>query len=108
MGRLVAEKYQHFGSIESPAACPKCGSGDLSFPYHGPRTRLWLSTCRDCGRKIRSVTQFEVTPPRRLRARIVREPDPQPMRPMATTQMAAAIAIGETVRLPYREPGEEG
>lgn len=81
---------------------------DLTFPYHGPRTRLWLSTCRDCDRKIRSVTQFDVERRRSTRGHVAIDPDPQPMRPVATTQMAAAIAIGETVRLPYREPGEEG
>ena len=110
---MIAEKYQHFGAVESPAACPKCGSMDLTFPYHGNRTKLWLSTCRDCGTKIRSTIQFEIAPRRQPKHIITPEKDPQPTRPMGTMLMAAAIRAGETLQaewLPYRErePGEEG
>lgn len=111
----VAEKYHHFGSIESPAACPKCGSMDLTYPYQGRRTGLWLSRCRDCETPIRSTTQFEITPRRQLSRykRFQQDPEPQPTRPIATMQMAAAIRAGEDLKdkwLPYRErePGEEG
>jgi len=113
--RAVPEKYQHFGSIESPAACPKCGSMDLSLPFQGRRTNLWISTCRDCGRTMYSLTPFEVTPKRQLSRykHFQHDPEPQPSRPMGTTLMAAAIrGAGQFANewLPYRErePGEEG
>lgn len=109
----VAERFPQYGAIESPATCPKCGSMDLSYPWQGRRTGLWLSRCRDCDTPIRSVVQFEIAPRRRPRGRIVLDPEPQPSRPMGTTLMAAAIRGGDQLPkewLPYRErePGEEG
>lgn len=113
--RNVPEKFHHFGSMQSPAACPKCGSMDLMFPFQGRRTNLWLSRCRDCGTPIRSTTYFEITPRRQLGKykRFVQDPEPQPTRPIGTMLMAAAIRAGEPLQtewLPYRErePGEEG
>jgi hypothetical protein len=110
----VAEKYQHYPAIGTPATCPKCGSTDLTYPYQGRRTGLWLATCRDCDTRVRSTIQFEITPRRRARrGTFVLEPDPQPTRPIGTMLMAAAIRAGEPLQtewLPYRErePGEEG
>ena len=111
--RVVSEKHQHFGAIESPAACPKCGSMDLTFPFQGRRTNLWFSRCRDCDHPIRSTAYFEIAPRRQPRGRIALDPDPQPTRPMGTMLMAASIRAGEPLQaewLPYRErePGEEG
>jgi hypothetical protein len=109
----VAEKYQHYGAIDSPAACPKCGSMDLTIPFQGRRTGLYLARCKDCGEALRSTIAFEISPPRPMRRGIMRDPDPQPMRPAGTTLMAAAIRGGQKFVdkwLPYRdrEPGEEG
>lgn len=113
--RPVPEKYQHYGEVASPAACPKCGSLDLTFPFQGRRTNLWLARCRDCDTPIRSTVYFEITPRRQLSKykRMQLEPEPQPTRPIGTMVMAAAIRAGEplpTEWLPYRErePGEEG
>lgn len=109
----ITDKYLHYGSIESPAACPKCGSLDLTNPWQGRRTELWLARCRDCDTSIRSTTQFEVTARRNVSRYKHFQHEPQPMRPMATTLMAAAIRAGQPLQtewLPYRErePGEEG
>lgn len=111
----VAEKYLHYGSVESPAACPKCGSIDITHPWQGRRTELWIARCYDCDTTIRSTTQFEITP-RRDQGRyrhFHHDREPQPMRPMGTMLMAAAIRGGQPLHnewLPYRErePGEEG
>lgn len=111
----VAEKYQHFGAMQSPGSCPKCGSMDLTYPWQGRRTQLWFARCRDCDTPIRSTEQFEITPRRQLSKyrRMQLDPEPQPTRPMGTMLMAAAIRAGEPLQtewLPYRErePGEEG
>lgn len=111
----VAEKYLHYGAVESPAACPKCGSLDLTHPWQGRRTELWLARCRDCDTPIRSIAQFEVTAKRNLSRyqHFQHDPEPQPTRPMGTMLMAAAIRAGQPLQpewLPYRdrEPGEEG
>lgn len=111
--RTVPEKYQRFGSIESPAVCPKCKSRDLTLPLQGRRTNLWGSICKDCGTHLRSVTRFEVTPRRELSRykNFQHDREPQPERPYGTTLMAAAIRSGQPLVaewLPYREPGEEG
>lgn len=37
--------------------CPHC-AGPMSTPLFGRRTKLWLSTCRDCGR----TTQVQEPP----------------------------------------------
>lgn len=111
--RKVRESLLHVGSIESPAVCPKCKSKDLTLPFQGRRTNLWLATCKDCGTPLRSVTRFEVTPRRELSRykNFQHDRAPQPERPYGTTLMAAAIRAGQPLQaewLPYREPGQEG
>lgn len=56
MGIVITD----YPAMPSPGACPKCGSMDLFTPYHGRRTSLWFSSCRDCKTQIRSRGHFTV------------------------------------------------
>lgn len=46
--------------ITSPAACPRCGSVDVTHPWQGRRTLLWLARCKDCDTTLRSSEPFTV------------------------------------------------
>ncbi len=96
-----------YPAIPSPAACPKCGSMDLRTPFHGQRTGLWFSTCRDCETDIRSREQFSVE--RKETPVIVSTP-------MEGFQKLRDVAANEHAKLNARDPklkqmreiGEEG
>ena len=107
-------RFPHVGVIPSPAACPKCGSMDLSTPFHGRRTGLWLSRCKDCGQNLHSLEYFTLEP-RTARSAVLthpttpheRRPDDAPM----VSANEARMAVMKTLNLPpqrSREPGEEG
>ena len=93
--------------IESPAACPKCGSMDIRTPFHGRRTNLWLSTCRDCNTNLRSREQFSVE--RKVIPVIVTTPMEgfQKLRDVASGELQKINARDWHLRR-TREPGEEG
>lgn len=104
--------------MTSPAACPKCGSMDLQTPYHGRRTGLWMSACRDCHTSIKSSEYFHVV------ARVSRaipfteapvaeyEPVPRTdgltrLKNFAESALAKLNALDPRLKQ-SREPGEEG
>ena len=111
----TSERFPNVGIIPSPAACPGCGSMDLSTPFHGRRTGLWLSTCRDCGRKLYSLEYFTLEP-RTPRARVdftkpVTPYEPRPNDDAMVSANEARMAVMKSLNLPpqrSREPGEEG
>lgn len=104
----VSDKYQHVGSIPSPAACPTCGSMSLSYPFRGRRTGLWLSTCYDCSASVRSVEPFSVS--ERYRVKVIpHAPDwsTVPSSPgMQLLRNFGMTLFQKPAR--SREPGEEG
>lgn len=106
-----------FPAIPSPAACPKCGSMDLSWPWCGRRTGVYLSRCLDCGESIRSVEPFTIkerkrTPGTSVELMQPRSPDaPRPNDDAMVSANEARMAVMKALKIPpqrSREPGEEG
>lgn len=100
--------------MPSPAACPACGSMDLYRPYHGRRTNLWLSSCRDCRAPIRSTeffTVLEKTKPGVELTHPTRPDEPRPNDDGMMTLMSARMAVMKQIGVKpvrMREIGEEG
>ena len=112
---VPSERFPHVGVIPSPAACPKCGSMDLSTPFHGRRTGLWLATCRDCQAQIHSLEYFTLEPrtprPRVDLAKPVTPYEPRPNNDALVSANEVRMAVMKTLNLPKqrsREPGEDG
>ena len=111
---VPSERFPHVGVIPSPAACPKCGSMDLSTPFHGRRTGLWLAACKDCREPIRSLEMFTLEP-RTPRTAVLTKPstpyEPRPKDDALVSANEVRMAVMKTLNLPKqrsREPGEEG
>ena len=112
---VPSERFPHVGVISSPAACSKCGSMDLSTPFHGRRTGLWMATCRDCAHVLRSLDYFSLEPrPVRPRVDLTKPVTPYEPRPNDDAMVSAneaRMAVMKSLNLPpqrSREPGEEG
>lgn len=105
-----------YPAISSPAACPKCGSMDLRTPFHGQRTRLWLSTCRDCSTDVRSREYFTVLPRKQFSALLTQPKsahEPRPDDNFGATLNEIRMRAMKTMNLPTEKPrmreiGEEG
>lgn len=103
---MVDEKYAYIGTIESPAACPKCGSMDVRTPFCGRRTGVYFSSCRDCGATIRSCEPFEIE---KRGATPIAIHGGHAMEQLTAIRMRAMQKMNVQPEKPYvREPGEEG
>lgn len=95
--------------IQSPAACPKCGSMDLTRPWLGRRSNLHLSSCRDCHTRIRSSEPFTVL---ERKALVYGRTDEHVPRTDGFARLTSATIKALNDRDPKlkqtREPGEEG
>lgn len=106
----MAITLSDYPAIDSPAACPKCGSMDLTWPWCGRRTGLYLSTCRDCKTPIRSSVLFSVLERKVIRRAVRSTGDVesfQRLRDIASEERARLNARDPKLRQ-SREPGEEG
>lgn len=110
----MAITLSDYPAVESPAACPKCGSMDISTPWNGRRTNLWLAGCRDCGTKLRSGEQFTVIARKQNAVLLTPREDLRPHR--IETEGFQKLSRAALQRLnasdpklrQTREPGEEG
>lgn len=108
MGVVVAD----YPVIQSPAACVKCGSVDITNPYHGRRTQLWIATCRDCRFTMHSRESFTVESKRPQLTR----PTAPSLKPVAGFDILRSLASSALNALNQRDPklrqmrdiGEEG
>lgn len=108
-----SERFPDVGIIASPAACPKCGSMDLSTPFHGRRTNLWMSRCKDCGQSMYSLEYFTLEP-RTPRSAVLTNPttphEPRPNDDPMVSANEGRMAVMKSLNLPpqrSREPGED-
>lgn len=110
----MAITLSDFPVVESPAACPKCGSMDITTPWNGRRTNLWLASCRDCHEQLRSREQFTVEPRKTNAVLLTPREDLRPYRVESEGfQKLSRAAIerlnaGDPKLKQTREPGEEG
>lgn len=110
----MAITLSEYPALESPAACPECGSMDITTPWNGRRTGLWLASCRDCGERMRSREQFEVEPRKHNAVLLTPREDLRPFtisdegfQKLSSARVAALNARDGKLRQ-SREPGEEG